>query len=241
MKKRIRLTLCALALLTLGGLSPVLAAPRGYSDTGMDYIEGSSDLRLWSIGFYSDGRIRDVEISDLPYRLETSKVMGYIGRDLTRWMVLYATAGSCKFEVQSSLATQESSSEYGVGLKINLLDHEIMDPTLLEDQIRLNATFQYSGSEFEWLGRTRKLTELSGHLTFGIVNDIEGNVLFRPNGIGVFAGGVYSTFVSGDIQERDTLGYTAGLEIYYTEKVTLDVRLEGFDDLTYLGGIHIRL
>lgn len=240
MKKCIRVISSAVVLMIFGGLSGAYALPGGYDDNGKNYIEGSSDLSRWSCGLYADGREREADIDGIPLELETSKVMGYIGYDLTRWLTLYGTAGSSKYTTSESTA-DSSAPEYGIGLKANLLDHEIMDPTLLEDQLRLNLGLQYAVSSLEWMGQDEDVDELSASLILGLVNDVEGNALFLPNGIGLFAGAIFSSYMSGPIDERKQFGATVGLEVYCTERVTLEVRIEDFNGTKLSGGIHLRL
>ena len=83
--------------------------------------------------------------------------------------------------------------------------------------------------------------EVTASLTLGLINDIQGNVLYMPNAIGIFAGVVYSDYVSGDVVEESLAGYTAGFEIYYSEKLTFELRMESFDEMKFFGGIHLRL
>jgi len=227
-------------LVVFCGLAPAYALPGGYDDNGRNYLEGSSDLSSWSMGLYMAGRDRAILIDDVPYHMETGEMMGYVGYDITPRFTFYATGGSTRHSVRHPRVVT-SSGMFGVGFKVNLLDHEIMDPTLLEDQIRLNLELQYSASSLEWYGEAKDYGEVSGSLTLGLVNDTMGNILYLPNGIGIFAGLVYSDYVTGDIDGESPAGYTAGLEIYYTEKVTIEVRVEVFDDPKYSAGIHLRL
>jgi opacity protein-like surface antigen len=222
------------------GLSSAYALPGGYEDNGKNYLEGSSDLSRWSLGIYTDGRNRDVRIDNMVYRLDMDQVMGYVGYDLASPVTLYFTGGSSQYSIPEP-PVNSSAAVYGLGLKVNLLDHEIMDPTLFEDQLRLNLQVQYTMSSLEWAGDTKDCAELSASLTLGLVNDIMGNALYAPNGIGIFAGVVYSSYLSGDVAEETQAGYTVGLEVYYTEKITLEIRMESFDDSKFLGGIHLRL
>jgi opacity protein-like surface antigen len=240
MKRRIRVTTCVTALLIFEVLiSGAYAMPRGYSASGMNYIEGSSDLSRWSLGFYSYGRNREVEIDNVDLTLETMSVMGYVGYDLKRWLTFYATAGTCNFTIEEY--SECSSGELGFGLKANLLDHEILDPTLFEDKIQLNAAVECSLASFEWLDSSTAFVELSGSLTLGLINDIEGNKFFLPNSIGIFAGGVISDFVADNVSACQKLGYTAGMDLFYSENVTLEIRMEGFEGTSFMGGINLRL
>jgi len=222
------------------------ALPRGYATTGEKYLENSTDLSRWSFGIYADLRERDVDVETpisgvfQKYRMKSDEYMGYLGYDALRWLTVYATAGGGEVELKT--AGDSSSSQAGVGLKINLVDHEIMDPTLLEDRIRLNAAVQYSFFTVDaWPAEDADVQELSASLTLSLVNDIVGNKLFLPNGIGIFGGGLYSDLLGGDVDEDSKFGYTAGVEVFYTDRVTLEFSIQGFDDITYCGGIHLRL
>ena len=245
MKTSTLLVACLVMLLLSIGVTHVHALPRGYSNNGMDYIEGSSDLSHWSCGIYSDARDRDVDIGGELLRLETDKIMGYVGYDLKRWMILYVTAGgseSTLLQPNSDIIEDESGAvDLGLGLKFNILDHEIMDPTLFEDKIRIDAGVQYSLSTLEHDRVSEDYGEVSASLTLGIVNDVQGNILFLPNSIEIFGGGLFSAFPVGDIDVENEFGWTAGVDIFYTEKVTIEASVQGFDEATFSAAIHLRL
>ena len=249
MKTSTLLVACVVVLLLSFSATRVQALPRGYSNNGMNYIEGSSDLSRWSCGIYSDSRDRDVTIRGDDFRFDLVNVMGYVGYDIKPWMILYVTAGGADNTLRQPALPGEpdredssSAVDVGVGLKFNILDHEIMDPTLFEDKIRIDGGVQYSASSLDDPFRgTEDYSELSASLTLGVVNDIQGNTLFLPNSIEIFAGGIFSDFVAGDVDVGSKLGYTAGVDIFYTEKVTIEASVQGFDTVTVCGAIHLRL
>lgn len=239
MKKRAFLTSVVILFLLAGNLSPLLAVPIGSSNAGREYLLAAEPLGKWSCGVYSKARKRDVTTGGLSLPMKSRKTMGYVGYDFKRWFTTYATAGSSETMIGGS-GYADGESEYGVGMLFNILDHEILDPTLFEDKIRINAGWQYTSSGTKYAGATRKWHELFASLTVSLVNDVEGSKFYLPNSIAIFAGPIYSDIQSSSIDEKDAFGLITGLEVFYSEKISIDWAIERFESSAYTVGINIR-
>ena len=134
----------------------------------------------------------------------------------------------------------DAEFEYGAGLRLNILDHEIPDPTLFENRLRITAGAQYTWTQADQDLYPWKWEELVADLTVSIVNDIEGNALYLPNSIALYVGPVLSIIRSDTIKADDKFGYSAGVEVYFTECVSFDLGIQKLDDTGYVGGLHIR-
>jgi len=107
----------------------------------------------------------------------------------------------------------------------------MMDPSLMEDRIRLSATVQYTFGTFDnGFGDSEAMDELYGSFIMSVVNDIEGNKQYWPNAISIFAGPIFSQIISDSIQEDSIVGLTVGVEVFLSDYVTLGIGMEQFDD-----------
>jgi len=239
--KRSLTVICVAVLVLEGTCSLVPALPVAGSNTGREYLMGVSDLGNWSCGIYSRMLERDIDFLgiDSLMNMKSKSIIGYVGYDLVRWLTTYVLAGQNESEFGNT-GYGDGELEYGIGMYFNLLDHDILDPTLFEDKIRINAGCQYSESKTESVGSNVEWSEVCASLTLSIVNDLDGSKRYVPNSIALFAGPVYSDIDSSTINERDVFGYTAGIQVFYTEKVSFDIGVENFENDTYVSGVNVR-
>ena len=237
-----KLLILGLALLLAGGsFCNARAAARSSSNRGRDYVVGNTPMERWSCGIYAEEWTRDVMLRRyFPEALEYSKIMAYAGYDLLPWLMTYAAVGNGGASIG-----QDSSDDkvvYGLGLQINLMDHEVPYPGLMEDRLRINAAAEYLWAGTDWLGEEIKWGEFSSSLTVSIVNDLSGNVLFIPDTIAVYCGPIYSS-VSGDEISGDGragFGIAGGLEIFYSKRVSMHVQYNKLDHAGYSTGLNVR-
>ena len=238
MKKSI--SLCLAILLMTGVCRNVLAAARNVSNAGRDYVVAAPALNSLSCGVYGDNAQNDITVSSIPTRLETSKIMAYLGVDVLPWLTPYVTVGtgSSKFDDGPS----KSQGVYGLGIQLKFLDHEIPDPGLLEDRLRLNANAEYTWrGAADWMGEDLKWQELNASLTVGIVNDVNGNALFIPDSIAIYCGPIYTALSGSEIggDGRTDFGFCAGLEVFYTKRVAFYGQINKQDNDGYSVGLNI--
>lgn len=238
MKERIFI-ISVVVLLVAGSFSTLLAVPIGSSNLGREYYTGVSDLDQWSCGFYYNLRDRHIRAAGQQYLMKSRKLAGYVGYDFKPWFTTYGMLGSNETEIEPTV-TSGASSEYGFGMIFNLLDQEILAPTLFEDRIRVNAALQYTKTKAVWVGRSTKWRELFASLIISIVNDLDGNRLYLPISISLFGGPIYSNMTSSSFNESDSLGFTAGLEVFFTDKVSFYVGTERFDSDAFMTGVNVR-
>jgi len=231
--------ICLAVFVLAGNFTCLLAVPIGNSDEGREYLIASQDVSKWSCGVYSRAQNRDVTSNRRQLSMRLRKVIAHVGYDFERWFTTYAVAGQSQAGTSGGGGYADAGTELGMGMRFNILDLEILDPTLFEDKIRVNAGWQYSMSDTEWEGRQTNLHELSASLMLSIVNDIEGNKLFCPNSIALFAGPIYSDIHSSSINEKNKLGFAVGMEVFLSEKISLECAIEKFDADAYSAGINV--
>ncbi len=229
--------------LVLGGLNAA-AVPRGGSNLDRDFVVGRSDNPGWSCGMTFSTRERLVKIEGIQGALDATLISAHIGYAVTPWVTLYANAGmmDSKFDWSPASADSDQRFLYGATLHADLFSHEIQDPMLMENKIRVNATVSYQASELAWRQEYYDFRELQVALTASIVNDIVGNKLFLPESIALFGGPVYSASLSDDIKDSpdEDVGLTAGLEVFHTKRVSYYFRVEEFARTGYAGGLNVR-
>lgn len=234
-------TLSCLILLASISVPPAaLAVFLGNSNYGKEYLVGVEDLSKWTAGLYYETVTRDVYYRySTASPMELDRTMLYVGYDFIPWITTYITAGSCDTEIDNTAPYRDDLS-YGFGMHFNLLDHDILDPTLFENSIRINAAWEYTmnNADFPNTGNWREL-QLS--LTLSIVNDIEGNSLYLPNAIAIYAKPILSDIQFGDMNEEEKMGFGAGLEVFYSERVSFHFGMLSFGSNSATAGLHIRL
>jgi hypothetical protein len=215
-------------------------APIGNSNQGRDYLVSTAMLSPWSFGIFGEGGTREVEWKDsgFPLELESRKLMVFLGYDVIRWITPFVAFGVSDMEFGGSQGG-DTELELGAGLHLNLIDQEIMDPTLYEDKLRLTANLYYSQSETTWLSNTAKVNEFSANLLLSLVNDIEGHKEYLPYSLALFAGPSFSA-ISGDVRETQEVGFIIGLDVFYTKRVSFNFAFEKYEQETITSGINVR-
>jgi hypothetical protein len=238
--------LIALCLLSASYVTTSFAAARSPSNLSREHIVSSAPLSNWSTGLYYDNAEKEVELKNGSRQLlKSSKTMVYIGYDVLPWFAPYVVAGQNDAKIGYFNSSYEDGSlQYGLGAMFNLLDHEVADPTLIEDRLRLTAGVEYSWTSTDYLNDELEWTALDASLTASIVNDVAGNILFSPDSIAFFGGLIYSKWGGSDIKgatsNTDEVGYTLGLEVFYTPSVSFSVRGNFLEHTGLTAGINLR-
>jgi opacity protein-like surface antigen len=234
-------------LLVTGSFSTVAAAPRDVSNRGRDYVVSSASLKWWDFGVSYDYFQRDLTLDpggDIT--LKSGKAMAYVGYDLLAWLTPYITGGRSATTMKQGSFSDDGGGElqYGGGLQFNFLDHEVADPFLLEDRLRLNGNVEYTMTTASTTIHEMDWAEFDASLTLSIVNDISGNILFVPESIAVFAGPIYASLSSPDIKSsgsgKDSFGYTVGIEVFYTPSISFSAQVNEYDRPGYTVGLNVR-
>jgi hypothetical protein len=228
--------------LVLASSLPLAAGPRQPGNFGRDYVLNAQALSRWSLGGYFTTRDRDVLVTGrrVPTDMKNTAIMGYVGAEILPFLSAFVGLGESRTKFKP-----ESHDDTGLcvafGLQGNLLDHEIEDPALLEDRLRVNAELEYYFKEAEWRGRDLEWEELAASITLSIVNDIQGNKLYLPESLAVFGGPAYLDIQGSDVREAsgDSFGYTLGLDIFYSKRISFFSRVEVFEETGYAGGVNV--
>jgi len=234
-------TLCCLVLLVCVSTPPAaLAVFLGNSDYGKEYLVGVEDLSKWTTGLYYENITRDVYYQfATASKMEINRTMLYLGYDFIPWMTTYVTAGSCATEIDN-VEPYRDDTVYGFGMHFNLLDHDILDPTLFENAIRINAAWEYTMNNAD-IPNAGNWRELQLSLTFSLINDIEGNSLYLPKAIAIYAKPIMSDIQVGDMNEEEKVGFGAGLEVFYSERISFHFGMLSFGSNSTTAGLHVRL
>jgi opacity protein-like surface antigen len=232
------LTALTAALLVLAAV-PGVAQPMGSTDSPRDYLVPTAELGKWSAGIVGRTRERDVTVNDSPFAqtLKRSRAMAYLGYRPITWLTTYGAVGASWTKLNDG-DYGDMEVEGAFGLHANLLYHDVMSPTLLEDHVRVDLGCEYGFARTETAFDDLEWNELSASLLLSIVNDVEGNKFFNPESIALFVGPILSD-LSGDLDEDETLGFTVGLDVYMTERVALSVGLERFDAESLVVGLNV--
>jgi len=214
-KAKTLLLLVVLALVSSHAL--VHAVPVGSSNESRDYLIAARDLSNWSCGTTLNMRERDITaFGSGAVTMDTQGMLGFLGYDVARWITLYLIGGASQHRIVGE--SVPGGAEYGLGLHFNIFDHDIMDPTLFEDRLRLNASCHavYTECAFRGVAGVQAMDTYAA-LTGSIVNDLPGHKFFVPRSIAIYAGPTYSSLQNFDrtVRTLTPFGATAGLEFYW--------------------------
>ncbi len=198
------------------------------------------DLSGWSAGVFIRDRERDVRKDGVLFdtTLQEDRVMGYVGYQLFSWVTAYLYAGQNDTELGPP-SYSGSASAMGGSLEFNLLTHLIKDPGLDEDRIRAHAGVSYTSAEADLGLATLDYSELEVDLTLSLINEIEGNKDYLPQGIGLSLGGLISS-LQGDIKDAgDSAGFKFGVDLLWTEHITIYGGIESLDETGMFAGLNL--
>lgn len=249
MKKCLFLT-CALVFSHIICPHRSFAGARGISASTREYLAGIADLRRWSFGLNSAGGEREMNVGRQTLIMKSRNITGAIGYECLPWLAPYLTVGSSKTRVGAGASEySDGEPQYGIGVWLNLLEHDIPSPAILEEKLRLNAGSQFSIGEADWENGDAEWNEISAFFTASIINEVEGNNIFLLDSIAFFTGVLWSDFVGssistftyrGDLNEDQALGFTAGVEVFFTKTISCHAAIEKFDSDGYSAGLHAR-
>ncbi|MBL7114153.1 MAG: hypothetical protein ISS35_00170 [Kiritimatiellae bacterium] len=217
------------------------AAPVADSSSDLDYLIKAKDLSKIAIGAYVMGVQRKVDTPvAVEAKMEAVRSMGYLSYHILPWLSIYGAVGAGEYELDAVGTSSGTDGQWGFGVRANLLDHFIKDPTLLEHRIELRSGANYTSVDTKLGGQSEEWGEFSASLTLHLVNDVVGNKELMPSSIGIYVGPVYSTYLDGDVEEDTSVGLTGGLEIVISENVSIGLGVEYFDNATAVGSIDLR-
>ncbi len=168
--------------------------------------------------------------------LESTPVDLYIGFNIVEWFDLIGIVGSrgSDFDV---MGKGKSQGEWGFGFQARLFTHNIPEIALVTDTIRLTANASWINAGTEVNGRSENWSETSASLLLGIYNFTEGNKLFGPENIGIYAGPAFSALQGENFSESESIGAIVGLQIFMTDSMGLEIQGQIFEETSVIGGL----
>jgi hypothetical protein len=242
--------------MVLGLFSMVAGAMPVYeSNQGREYLISYQGLDRWGAGVTYTAYERAVRISagsaTIESTLDADRVGGYLSYHVLRAVDIYLTVGGSNIGLDDS-KKESADSDYGVGLRLNFMDHILQDPILMEDKLRLSTTLQYSETKMgeAWGARKAAWREKYACVSLAVVNDVEGMVLFHPESIALNLSFVYHGLdghvdypaTRADIEADDKTYVTAGIEMFWTKRLSIEAFtiLSGGDTTGSGGALHMR-
>lgn len=230
--KKYTLAILTVALVAMTS-SLALAYPTGSSLQEADYSVWGKDLHRWSFGAYTKSAKQLVTMRFAQTEALVTHSFGYIGYDVLRGVTPYLAVGVGDLSYASRSGEFEGT-DVGAGVHFNIMDYDILDPFLMENRFRIYGGLLYLyNDEFQ---------ELSGSLLFGLLNDCEHTKRLGIHSVEVFGGVLFSNVMGIENQEtEDLLGFTAGLDLFVTYHMSIQVSLDHFNTTEYSAGLNVRL
>lgn len=253
MKRLITFSFCVVVCVLMLRTTSVIASPIVGSNDNYEFLMGGADLSKFSIGAYV--REQNLKVRPSPsagmvdYSMKMKKIMGYVGYDILRWGTIYGIMGTTDTRLDSGTnipyrheSYNGSESEYGLGFVVNLIDHDIADPTLIEDRIRVTAGVEYTKSSMYWNLAHEQVDwdEIYASARVSLINQLHGYKEMWPLAIGLYAGPIYATIISSSLNGSRDVGFIGGMEIYYSDRITFDIGVENLDDMGYNIGFTLK-
>ncbi len=234
--------LSAPVCLLTASLISAMAAPIGNVSAGRRYLIAAQDLTPWTAGLFVRSGEREAQVSGWDRTFDYTRLAFYIGYDVFTWITPYVLIGANNTDLDGT-GEGEFKPEWGFGMRLNLLHHDIMDPTLFEDTILVNASWQYSVSQAMRKGDEQEMHELCAVFTLSVLNEFSGSKLYLPEGMALFGGPIFSLVDTSGADMKEDYGLVAGLEVYYTKRISFYIagELMGKDSAGVMVGINLSL
>jgi opacity protein-like surface antigen len=226
MKKNITVVVAVISMIAS---FTVNAAYTQSHDNTSTYLTGIKDMSYLSVGF--TGSTLERKLKNNNYDLEGYKGSFYTGVDLLKWFSVYGRIGVVAADFSSDIFSElDGSTEftYGVGAVARLLNHDILDSFGAIDKIRIIAWADYDFYSTDTSRGSYDWEELCMGATISVVNEIHGEPDYTLDSIALYFGPVYSTYF-GDLEEDQSIGLTAGVEIYFTPRISVTLGFDTYD------------
>ncbi len=238
--KNIFLTACIAGLALAATIAPSTAMPLSNSNEGIDYAIKAKKLSWWHMGVYGGQTSRMiVHDNGIEELFDTSLADFYLGANFFGVVNVYGIIGSraAQFGEQDKA---DRESEYGAAVQFNILDQEVMEPTMMIDAYRLSADLQYTTCSTEYYSQSTDWNEVTAALRFSVVNETTGNKYFSPESITLYAGPLYSSIDGDTFKEKNSTGLLAGGQIFLNDRISLDLQGQFFEETSLLAGLHVQ-
>lgn len=208
-----------------------LAAPRMGEALGSSYLLTAKNLTGWHAGAYYRMHEFDARFKNRDREIELEKIMAFAGYDVLPWITAYGLIGQASPEVENDSGDNDSATEFGAGVLVNLLDHDILDNLSLETRIRIQGQIQFTLAQPEVEGEDFDYNELYGSLTLSVLNEMVGNKRYWPEAISLFAGPCF-TRIDGDHFDQipGEIGLIAGSDVLVSRRLALSGSYEFYED-----------
>ena len=219
-------------------------------------VIGAEDLSRWSIrvdGEYGERQITfDNADQDVLEYLGACLLLSY---DVLPFLSVNTGMGDVLGGMNVDGALDDSGLMWKIGFKLNLWEHDVVDPTFLECRIRFRTSFAYSDYTIERDEIDLEWAEWFGTFTVSLeffVDDHGRNLSVYPYSILYYVGPVYSDLADASdfpgslvdrsndgadsIDERDDVGLLAGIDLYLSHNFCI-----GWQGRFYDGGdpVHV--
>jgi opacity protein-like surface antigen len=229
-----------LGLFLFNASSTAFGAAR--SNEGIDYLLRNPSLSRFSAGIYGGSVDRKVELGGnrWQYSLQSSRLYGYFGYDVTKWANVYAIMGGNQAKLSGRPKTDDQEWLYGAGLSANLLSHFFSEPTPMEDVFRINGDIRVISTKANLFPSAVSWQEITASLRFSLVNFPRGSKDYRPEAIALYAGPAFSYIQSSAFKAKQELGVVAGMEVFFVDTMSLDLSFEYYDSTSIFAGLNVR-
>ncbi len=232
-----RYTSTVLILCVLLGAQAALAVPRAAESTGRHFLIAAQDLGKWHAGLLFRSHKRNIDLFGMRDSLRMEKTGLYVAYDLLPWVAIYGLAGYVEPKLSVIPGEVDRGAEFGGGMWINLIDHDLIDNLALENRIRLQALGQFTVGDPDHFSADLSYTEFHGALTLSIINETIGNKGYWPESVSLFFGPVVDILEGRDYSSRaGTFGAVVGTDVLMSRRVTVSVMYETYDDGSALSG-----
>jgi hypothetical protein len=240
------LSICTAGVSLMATISSSLAMPFAGNDIDLEYAYKAQNLAWLSAGIWGGSTKREITWDNgRDDILKARPIDIYISAQVKQWLDVMAIIGSRDSEFQYH-GDGNRKAEWGLGLQARLFSHEIPEVALMTDTIRItaNASWVTSSTELTRIGTyggtyasSVDWDEISISLLLGLYNHTTHNKMFGPETVGIYLGPGFSSLSGGKFKEAKSGGMIAGIQLFMTETVGLELQGQFFGGTSVYGGL----
>ena len=228
------------------------------ADTPRDSLIHIENLDFLAIGAVYEKQKRDlVDEWGNPGRLESRHAYAFLSMDVFWWLTVNAGIGRTELKPAKLMTYGDEKDLWTAGVRANLWEHDVTDPTFMVHRFRVQATGSYWEHEADYLGHDLTWEEWRAALLFqaeSFVSNFGYDTTVYPFSVIFSVGPVYSEidmeadipFPWGgpalpagmvDIEEEDDVGVLISIDVNIAHNFSAGWECRLFDEATHSANI----
>ncbi len=238
-------------LILSGALAAVAAGTAQAANTASSgtrqSLVSTDALVPWSVGFDWEDQNRGLDTPSGHELYKAKSYSAFVGLDLTPWFTLYGTLGEADVDAFHKVY-DDGNLRWSLGAVASLWQYKMDDPEFMSGIYSLRAQGEWSYVGLDADGDDGDVEDYSASLVLNweLFARDEESVDRHPFSLNFYAGGLVSYLdgsvevegVGRDIDEHQSLGSVAGLELYISHNLSVGFSWQMLDRDSYHATLH---